>query len=107
MNRNQKKMGSKMTLDLKDKTESEILELRGQLDAELKRRQNEKKAKARREIMAIAKEAGMPITEIVNVAAPKYRNPANHAEGWTGKGRKPGLVEAALASGKTLDDLKA
>jgi DNA-binding protein H-NS len=36
--------------------------------------------------------------------APKYRNPAT-GETWTGRGRQPKWVEAALASGKTLDDL--
>lgn len=38
--------------------------------------------------------------------APKYRNPANHAETWAGRGAKPEWVRAALESGKSLDDLK-
>lgn len=37
---------------------------------------------------------------------PKYRNPDNASETWTGRGRKPKWVEAALASGKSLDDIK-
>ena len=36
----------------------------------------------------------------------KYRNPDNSAETWTGRGRQPKWVAAALASGKSLDDLK-
>jgi DNA-binding protein H-NS len=36
--------------------------------------------------------------------APKYRNPAT-GETWTGRGRQPKWVEAALASGKQLSDL--
>ena len=37
--------------------------------------------------------------------APKYKNPANGSETWTGRGRQPHWVADALASGKTLDDL--
>lgn len=36
--------------------------------------------------------------------AAKYRNPET-GDTWTGRGRQPKWVEAALAAGKTLDDL--
>lgn len=36
--------------------------------------------------------------------APKYKN-SETGETWTGRGRQPKWVEAALASGKTLEDL--
>ncbi|RME59368.1 H-NS histone family protein [Candidatus Parcubacteria bacterium] len=39
------------------------------------------------------------------IVPPKYRNPDNPAETWTGRGRKPKWVEEALNQGKTLDDL--
>jgi DNA-binding protein H-NS len=37
---------------------------------------------------------------------PKYRNPLNSAETWSGRGSRPAWVEAALAAGKTLEDLE-
>ncbi len=37
--------------------------------------------------------------------APKYRNPKNPSETWTGRGRKPLWVQAALDAGKELKDL--
>jgi DNA-binding protein H-NS len=37
--------------------------------------------------------------------APKYKNPANGLETWTGRGRQPRWVADALAGGKSLDDL--
>ncbi len=37
--------------------------------------------------------------------APKYRNPANRLETWTGRGRQPRWVVAALKGGKRLSDL--
>lgn len=37
--------------------------------------------------------------------APKYRNPNNPDETWTGRGRAPKWVEAHLAAGGSKDDL--
>ena len=35
---------------------------------------------------------------------PKYRNPENADETWSGRGRQPKWVQAALAGGETLAD---
>ena len=37
---------------------------------------------------------------------PKYRNPDNPAETWSGRGHRPRWLEAQLATGKTLADLE-
>ena len=37
--------------------------------------------------------------------APKYKNPANSADTWTGRGRQPLWVADAVMSGKSLEDL--
>lgn len=39
------------------------------------------------------------------VNPPKYRNPNDPSQTWTGKGRKPGWVIEWQSSGKALDDL--
>lgn len=36
---------------------------------------------------------------------PKYRNPTNPAETWSGHGRKPRWAQEAIESGKSLQDL--
>ena len=36
---------------------------------------------------------------------PKYRNPDNPEETWSGRGRQPRWVQAALAEGMTMDEL--
>ena len=36
--------------------------------------------------------------------APKYRNPANPKETWTGRGRHPRWMAALIAKGKKADD---
>jgi DNA-binding protein H-NS len=35
---------------------------------------------------------------------PKYRNPANPKQTWTGRGRQPGWIKDGLAKGKKLAD---
>lgn len=39
-------------------------------------------------------------------ATPKYRNPADAAEVWSGRGRQPKWVETQVQSGKKLEDLR-
>ena len=39
-------------------------------------------------------------------AVPKYRNPADKAMTWSGRGRKPHWFTNALAGGKTVADLE-
>lgn len=39
-------------------------------------------------------------------AVQKYRNPENPEETWSGRGRSPKWVQAALAGGRTMTDLQ-
>ena len=39
-----------------------------------------------------------------STVAPKYRNPANPAETWSGRGKHPRWMATALAGGKKIDD---
>jgi DNA-binding protein H-NS len=57
--------------------------------------------KRREEARRLAKKQG----GLVEGAGPQYRNPENPAETWSGRGARPAWVKAALAAGKTLEDL--
>jgi DNA-binding protein H-NS len=65
------------------------------------------------EVDAIARERGFTIEQLVGQAVagarkpatPKYANPADRTQTWTGRGRKPRWVIEALDAGKSLDDL--
>ncbi|MGL4414067.1 H-NS histone family protein [Roseinatronobacter monicus] len=69
--------------------------------------------KALAEAEAVARQHGFTMDQLFGksvkatraVVAPKYANPADRSQTWTGRGRKPRWVIAALESGKTLDDL--
>jgi DNA-binding protein H-NS len=39
-----------------------------------------------------------------SAVAPKYRNPDNASETWSGRGRKPKWLEEKIAGGKSVDD---
>lgn len=72
-----------------------------------------KKAEARAELEARAKELGFSLSEIADANSgrsrgpvlAKYRNPADPTQTWSGRGRKPKWVGEQLAAGKSMDDL--
>lgn len=65
------------------------------------------------EAEAVLRERGFTLAQIMQMGvtkprakvAPKYANPADPTQTWTGRGRKPHWVINALDAGKTLDDL--
>jgi len=58
-------------------------------------------ARRRRERVALARTRG----RLTESHGPRYRNPENPAETWSGHGRPPGWVRLALAAGERLDVL--
>ncbi len=67
-----------------------------------------KKSAAKSKDQAPAKPADKPTPSAgTKTPAPRFRNPANAEQTWSGVGKKPAWVAEALASGKTLTDLEA
>ena len=84
------------------------------IPAELNRRDKEDKAKARKEIEAIAAAHGFKLDDLLGEVAEakvkkpvavKYRHPENGDLAWTGRGRQPKWVADFLASGGTIEQL--
>jgi len=70
-------------------------------------------------LKAQAKKLGFSLSELTGAVAkpakqqkprkkvpPKYANPADKSQTWTGRGRRPVWVVEALEAGRTLDDLE-
>ena len=101
-----------MNLDAMDL--AELKQLRKNVDRAIASFEERKKKEALEKLEQAAKSLGYSLGELTGVSgvrprakvAPKYANPANKAETWTGRGRKPRWVAAALNAGKSLDDLK-
>ncbi len=107
-----------MSIDIEtlDLNELRALVARAQKLAEVKQRNHADDV--RRKLIAMAKEEGYDAYALFGTkdaedapkkvrrpAKPKYRNPEDHAQVWTGRGKNPNWVKAALASGLTLQDL--
>ena len=106
-----------MSIDLSKMSQAELAALIAAANEEQKRKQREQIGEVRRNIIAIAKEAGYTIEELFGFSKPvaevtrkkveaKYRNISNPAETWSGRGKQPRWMEAAIAGGKTRDDFK-
>jgi DNA-binding protein H-NS len=94
-----------------------LRQLAREVEQELNRRRVEDRKNALREIRELAASYGFTVEEVLGTApkksrrasAPaqaKYRNPDDPEQTWAGRGRKPGWLVAALAQGKTLEDLE-
>jgi len=87
----------------------DLAELKGlyfDIEQEIKRRTRAEREQARARIHALAADAGIPLEALVNKALPRYRNPADSGQTWTGRGRQPRWIAEALANGRTLDEFK-
>lgn len=74
----------------------------------------EKATQLRAKISAMVKAEGFAIEDVFagsgrrgakRKVKPKYRNPADPSQTWTGRGKRPRWYSAALASGKKEKDL--
>ncbi len=91
----------------------ELKDLQVQVARAISGYEDRKKREAIAALEENARALGFSLAELVGAtpvrrrkpARAKYANPANADETWTGRGRKPRWVEAALKSGKSLDDL--
>lgn len=103
-------------MDLNEKSLPELKRLQRDLERAIASFERRQLAAARAELEARARELGFTLAELAvveptsekrNRAAPqpKYRNPANPEETWSGRGRKPRWLTVALTSvGATLED---
>jgi DNA-binding protein H-NS len=95
-------------IDLSTYNLAELKGLEFDVRQEIKARQQQEVSKAREQILGIARQAGLSGDALLAGAAlaPRYRNPADQSQTWTGRGRQPKWLADALARGKSLDDFK-
>lgn len=100
-------------MDLNVLSLKELKKLQGDVEKAIATYEERLKKEALAEVEAKARAMGFTLAELMGNSsskkrpsvAPKYANPADTSETWTGRGRKPKWVEAALSAGKSLDDL--
>ena len=109
-----------MKIDLSKLSLDELKKLSKDVQTAIGDFEERKRREAREKVEQLAKSLGYSADELLGAAGAKrgrkakavkgvakFRNPANPDQTWTGRGRRPDWVNAALAEGKALDDLKA
>lgn len=87
-------MGTLKPFDFSLFGDSELRELARQIAGELEQRSSQ------------ARSLGRRAAALVEGKGPRYRNPENSAETWSGKGAMPGWVRQALDRGRSLEELE-
>lgn len=101
--------------DLSGYNLGELKGLQHEIEKEIKGREQQDVKKAREQILAIAQEAGISVADLLATTKrkatnngqkvkPKYQNPADGSQTWTGRGRKPRWIAEGLSKGKALGD---
>lgn len=105
-----------MAVKLDKMSRTELEALRSDIDKAIVNLRKKEKQDALAAVQKAAAEFGFSLDELTGKRAakgtakgtkaePKYLNPENPTETWTGKGRQPNWFKTALASGKSADDL--
>lgn len=96
-----------------DMSQEELKALKKRVDRALETVVERRKEAARKRLEEQAREMGFKLDELMEAKpgktrktiAPKYRNPDDPDQTWTGRGRKPKWVEAHLEKGGSLNDI--
>lgn len=102
-----------MKLDLNSLSLKELKDLQSQVAKAISGFEDRRKREALAELEEIARSKGFSLSELTGSAptrkrspsVAKYANPANKADTWSGRGRKPRWFSEALAKGKKPDDM--
>lgn len=94
-----------MAIDLNSMSKDELLGLKKNIDKALDGFEKRQKEAALAAAKRAAEEHGFSLDEILGkksagkTAIPKYRNPSDPSQTWTGRGRQPAWFKAATAAG--------
>lgn len=99
-----------MPHDLDALSLDELKALQKDVDVAIRNFEKRKKTEALVAAKRAAEEHGFSLDQLMGAkgtikGAPKYANPADPSQTWTGRGRQPQWVKDAMAAGKTLDDM--
>ena len=102
-----------MDIDLEEMSLQDLKSLQSRVAKAISGYVDRKKKQALSELEETARKHGYSLSELTGATgvrkrapvAPKYANPDDRSQTWSGRGRKPRWMEAALKSGKSLDDV--
>lgn len=102
---------SAKTMDIESLDLGELKELQIKVGKAITSYEDRRRKEALDAVKKAAQEHGYSVQELVGAGSsvrktvePKYANPSDPAQTWTGRGRKPRWVVEQLDAGKSLDD---
>jgi len=101
-------------VQLEKMTVKDLLALEAAVQDAIANRKLAEKSEVKEKLQALAEKSGYSVDELFGKArrvtgggkgsvAPKYRNPANAAETWTGRGRMPLWIKALTEKGAKIE----
>lgn len=102
-----------MEIDLDRLSLKELKDLRQKVERAISTYEDRKKREMLSEMEEVAKRHGFDLSAVSETLAarkrgsvsPKYVNPQDPDQTWTGRGRQPNWIKAALDAGRSLEDL--
>jgi len=102
-----------LDIDLEDLSVADLKKLQSKVTRAIASYEDRQKKKALVQVEEVAKKLGYSLAELTEQiaarkrapAAPKYMNPADNSQTWSGRGRRPQWFEAALEAGKSPNDM--
>jgi DNA-binding protein H-NS len=102
-----------MKFDLQKYSYRELLDLKANIDNAIAVKKHAEKSDIKKKMREMIEGAGFDVGEILGngsgkslkgrKVAPKYANPKDASETWTGRGRQPKWLVAELAKGRSLN----
>jgi DNA-binding protein H-NS len=101
--------------DLKNFSIKDLTKLQDNISKAIELRKVSDKKELINKFVSMAEESGFTLDELLankpislkikkERAEPKYRNPDDHSQSWSGNGRKPAWLVEQLEAGKSLND---
>jgi DNA-binding protein H-NS len=93
---------------------NQLIELKDHIEATIEQRRADEQAALKEKMAEMAAEAGFDLEDVLpakrggkgrkgGTVAPKYRNPKDPSQTWTGRGRQPKWLVAELEKGRKLE----
>lgn len=107
--------------ELREMSVKQLEKLKKDIEKQIERLETKRLDEARAEAAKIAAKFGVDISELAKGSTrrkttkakssrpkgePKYANPANPSQTWTGRGRKPKWVQEWIDAGKPIEELE-
>ena len=99
-------------INLYDYSMPELHALATDIESELKRRGDQEKKRVLVQMKDLAASVNMSLEDFLAYSSskktkgePKYQNPANPRQTWTGRGKRPSWIKAVLEQGGAMEDM--